>query len=124
MGRGTFVSCGSMFVCKKIESIRKDGTIMKTLDWIVMQKGAREIVQTGLVLYGASSTGDRMVNYLRDMGISDKIVAVIDSDEKKWGERWNGYEVYSPKKLEDIENNITIVITSVFVKEISEWAGI
>ena len=43
---------------------------MRTLDWIVMQKGAREIVQTGLVLYGASSTGDRMVNYLRDMGLS------------------------------------------------------
>lgn len=58
---------------------------MRTLDWIVMQKGAREIVQTGLVLYGASSTGDRMVNYLRDMGLSGKIVAVVDSDEKKWG---------------------------------------
>ena len=52
---------------------------MRTLDWIVMQKGAREIVQTGLVLYGASSTGDRMVNYLRDMGLSGKIVAVVDS---------------------------------------------
>ena len=29
--------------------------------------------------------------------------------------------MYSPKKLEDIKNNITIVITSVFVKEIFEY---
>lgn len=94
---------------------------MRALDWPIMKKGAREIVQRGFVLYGASSTGDKMIDYLRDMGLLDKIVAVIDSDEKKWGKIWNSYEVYSPKKLEDIENDITIVITSVFIKEIFEY---
>lgn len=94
---------------------------MRSIDWEVMKSGGLGIISNGFVLYGASSTGNRMVDYLREMGLINKIVAVVDSDKKKCGKVWNEYEICSPERLEEIASNIPIVITSIYIKEIFEY---
>lgn len=103
--------------------IRRESKIkMRTLDWEVMKKGASEVVSKGFVIYGASSTGKRFADYLSQMGIMGQVQAVFDSDEKKWGEEIQfGHEINPPERLEEIPDDIPVVITSVFVKEIVEY---
>ena len=105
---------------RKVHLERKIG--MRTLDWEVMKSGAEKVISKGFVIYGASSTGKRFADYLSQMEILDRVQAVFDSDEKKWGgEVWYGYEINPPERLEAIPDDVPIVITSVFVKEIIEY---
>ena len=58
---------------------------MRSIDWEVMKSGGLGIISNGFVLYGASSTGNRMVDYLREMGLINKIVAVIKRNVVRFG---------------------------------------
>lgn len=58
---------------------------MKSLDWSIMQKGVAGVISSGIALYGASSSGNKFFEYLKDLGLSGLIKAVFDSDTKKIG---------------------------------------
>lgn len=94
---------------------------MKIVDWTVMRNGLVKLISKGFILYGASSTGNKILDYLKDLKLLHKVVAVFDSDQRKCGRDWNGYEIYSPERLGEFTDDIPVVITSVFIKEICEY---
>lgn len=94
---------------------------MEILDWKLMSSGLNEKINKGIILYGASGSGEKAVSILESLGLLDKIIAVLDSDEKKWGKKWMQYEVTSPYKLDTITGDAMIVITSVYLKEIYDF---
>lgn len=51
-----------------------------------------------IVLWGTGKIANRLL-----ISISEKIVLVVDNDEKKWGTVWNGYTVSSPEALKMAE---------------------
>lgn len=94
---------------------------MDIIDWQIMSNGLNEEINSGIILYGASGSGEKAVMLLKELGLTDKILSVVDSDKKKWGKKWMQYKVLSPYKLKDISSNAIIVITSVYLKEIKEF---
>lgn len=74
-----------------------------------------------IILYGASSCGQECINLLEDSGI--KIFAFIDSCSDKWDTYFFGIPVYSPKWLKKTisEENIVVIITSNYVKDIYNY---
>lgn len=93
---------------------------MEIIDWKLMSSGLSEEINKGIILYGASGSGERTVKFFENFGrgILDKIIAVVDSDEKKWGRKWMQYNITSPHKLNVITSNAIIIITSVYLREI------
>lgn len=94
---------------------------MQIIDWNLISCGLNENINKGIILYGASGSGEKIVMLLETLGLSDKIITVTDSDEKKWGTIWMGYEVSNPYKLNTITNEALIIITSVYLDEISNF---
>ncbi len=91
---------------------------MKSIDWELMKNGAANVSKRRILLYGASTVGERFVKNMTTLGLASQIIAVSDSNEKKWGEKWNGYSIIPPTKIEKYSEDILIVITSTFVAEI------
>lgn len=94
---------------------------MCLIDWNIMNYGISEEIDKGIILYGASESGKKMATFLNKLGLNSKIIAVIDSDNRKWGHKWMQYEISSPFILNSISNDTLIVITSVYLVEISEF---
>lgn len=94
---------------------------MDIVDWQMMKHGFSNKIYDGFILYGASGTGERMVMLLHELGISDKIIAVVDSNEKKWGNTWIGYKISNPEVIKSVSKNTIIIITSVYLNEILEF---
>lgn len=74
-----------------------------------------------IVLYGASSRGEKVFNYFYDMKMDNKILSFCDSDQKKCNNeiKFCGKSVISPKELIAIKEDILVVISSTFLEEIS-----
>ena len=72
-------------------------------------------------LYGTSKLGKEIVMFLIELGMENKVIAVIDSDEKKWGHEWIKYKIDSPFILNTISNESIIIITSEYIKEIHDF---
>lgn len=69
-----------------------------------------------LILFGAGSA----INDIFDKYVAE-VSYIIDNDEKKWGSNYKGIAIYSPEKLrEEISDEVIVLITSAFVKSISE----
>lgn len=70
-----------------------------------------------IIIYGAGGYGKMMVMALTDIGMRDNIIAVCDSDSKKWGNTIEGIPVCG---IGDISADIKkiIIIASQFEKEI------
>lgn len=94
---------------------------MKIIDWQLMNCGLNGEISKGIILYGASGSGEKAIILLENLGLSDKIIAVVDSDEKKWGKEWMQYKISSPYKLNAITSKAIIVIASVYLKEIYDF---
>lgn len=95
---------------------------MNIIDWHIMSNGLNKKIDDGFILYGASGAGKRMVLLLHDLGLSDKVLAVVDSDEKKWGKDfWLGYKISSPDIINAVSNDAIIVITSIHLNEIYQY---
>lgn len=94
---------------------------MKIIDWQIMNNGLNDKIDKGIVLYGASGTGERMAMLLNSLELNNKVLAVADSDEKKWGNKWFGYKISNPEIIKTISDNAIIVITSVYLDEIFEY---
>lgn len=90
------------------------------IDWQIMSFGLNTEIKNGVILYGASGSGKRTILLMEELGLSDKIIAVVDSDEKKWGYSCMGYEIFNPEIINSIRSNAIIIITSVYLKEISK----
>lgn len=90
------------------------------IDWQIMSCGLKLEINNGIILYGASGSGKRIMMLMSELGLSDKVIAVVDSDEKKWGKKWIGYEISNPEIINNISINAIIVITSVYLDEILE----
>lgn len=91
---------------------------MCLIDWEIMSCGLSEEIDKGIILYGASGTGKKMVTLLNNLGLTDKVLAVVDSNNQKWGNKWMQYEIQSPKALNFLSSEAIIVITSVYLSEI------
>lgn len=74
-----------------------------------------------IVLYGASSTGFRFCSYIKKFDIKD--VYLCDSNQEKWGTNYDGTEIISPEQLKSMyqSKELTIIISSVYVREIYEF---
>ncbi|MCI9079048.1 MAG: hypothetical protein HFH68_09015 [Lachnospiraceae bacterium] len=94
---------------------------MKVIDWQILSSGINNEVIDGFVLYGASSTGKRMIMLLRELNLYGRILAVVDSDKKKWGNKWMGYTISSPDIINSFLKDAIIVITSVYLDEIYKF---
>ena len=94
---------------------------MNVIDWKILNCGISDELLNGFILYGASSTGERLVLLLNELGMSGKILAVTDSDEKKWGQEWMGYTIVSPYEINNIQDDALIVIASVYLDEILKY---
>lgn len=93
---------------------------MKIIDWQIMNYGLRKNINNGIILYGASLTGKKLALLLDELNLSDKVLTVVDSDEKKWGKNWMNHKIKNPQVIENYSNSALIVITSVYLKEIAE----
>lgn len=94
---------------------------MQIIDWELMNCKLSEKINKGIILYGASGSGEKTIILLKSLGLSDKIITVTDSDENKWGKIWMGYEISSPYNLNTITSKAIIVITSIYLNEIYEF---
>ena len=94
---------------------------MNVIDWKILNCGISDELLNGFILYGASSTGEQLVLLLNELGMSGKILAVTDSDEKKWGQEWMGYTIVSPYEINNIQDDALIVIASVYLDEILKY---
>lgn len=94
---------------------------MEIVDWQIMKNGLDNRIYDRFILYGASGTGERMVMLMHELGIADKITAIVDSNQKKHGNTWMGYKICSPNIIENIPKNILIIITSIYVNKIVEF---
>ncbi len=94
---------------------------MEIIDWQIMNNGLNGKIDKGIVLYGASGTGERIAMLLHNLKLNNKVLAVLDSDKKKWGSKWFGYNISNPEIIKTIPENAIIVITSVYLDEIFEY---
>ena len=80
------------------------------------------LFESKLVLYGAGFQGKMVCRMLESAGIS--VSYFCDNDSQKWGYNIDGFEIISPKKLQqlDSEEAIVIIITTVHVAWINEIA--
>ena len=83
-----------------------------------MQEGARELIGKKYILYGASSSGQNMLHYMKNLQLKNDVLGICDSSENKWGISWNGYNIISPEDLIKTSEDIIIIITSVYINEI------
>lgn len=93
---------------------------MSLIDWEIMNDGMN-IINNGIILYGTSKLGKEIVMFLIELGMENKVIAVIDSDEKKWGHEWIKYKIDSPFILNTLSNESIIIITSEYIKEIHDF---
>lgn len=91
---------------------------MKIIDWQIMNYGLNEKLDNGIILYGASGSGNKAIMLLSEIGLNTNILAVVDSDEKKWGSKWLHFEIFNPVKINMFSSDAIIVVTSVYLKEI------
>lgn len=72
-----------------------------------------KIGDKGIICFGA---GRGLTTFLRDnRNIYDKVICIIDNDEKKHGTVSNGFQIYSLNEFMKLGNkNIAVVITSSF----------
>lgn len=94
---------------------------MNIVDWQIMSNGLSAEINNGIILYGASGAGKKLLEFLSDLGLNNKVLAVIDSDDKKWGENLIQYKISSFEILTTISNNAIIVIASSYFNEIKEF---
>lgn len=69
-----------------------------------------------IVIFGASTLGIKTFELLKE---NYNIIYYCDNDNKKWGSLLNGIEIISPKKLIKL-NNISVVVASMYYREIIE----
>ena len=87
---------------------------MKILDWHIMKQGAGELINKKLIIYGTSSSGNRILDYLEFLELHKNIICASDSDEHKWGSYWNGLKIVSPLEICKISiDNIIIIIANI-----------
>lgn len=94
---------------------------MEIIDWNLMSHGLSAEINNGIILYGASGAGQKLLKFLNDLGLDNKILAVADSDNKKWGYNVMQYKIINPKAITTISNNAIIVIASSYFNEIKEF---
>lgn len=95
---------------------------MKILDWHVMKQGAGELINKKLIIYGTSSSGNRILDYLEFLELRKNVICASDSDEHKWGSYWNGLKIVSPKEMCKISiDNIIVIVASAYIKEIYKY---
>lgn len=100
---------------------------MRVLDWDIMKNGAVELIKKRIVIYGISSSGERIIEYLKFLNIRESIIYACDTDEKKLdnlGEegKWKGLKVISPIKICRLSlKNIIIIIASSYVTDIYNY---
>ncbi|NMM61482.1 FkbM family methyltransferase [Clostridium sp. P21] len=70
-----------------------------------------------VVFFGASKCGTEILE--RFEAINIKPDYFCDNDEKKWGKQFNSIEVISLDQLVSLGKDVNIVITSLYVKEIT-----
>lgn len=72
-------------------------------------------------IFGASGGGEIVKDYLECHDVP--IRAFVDSNEEKWGTSFLGYEVISPKKLQEeakVNRNVLVQIASSYENEIRD----
>lgn len=94
---------------------------MGVIDWQLMCNGLNNMMDNGIILYGASKTGEDMIKFLKHLNLEGKVIAIIDSDERKWEKKWMHYKISGPELLYTLSPDALIVITSVYLQEISEY---
>ncbi len=82
--------------------------IIRTADRKEVYSSLQELLssQNENILWGAGVRGVQCVKWFREIGI--KVHAVIDSDEKCWGQKIQGAVVYSPELLQGKACNLII----------------
>lgn len=88
------------------------------IDWKIMSSGLNAEINNGIILYGASGSGKRALLLMDELGLSGQVIAVIDSNEEKWGNNLMGYKIFNPGIVNNLKDNAIIVIASVYLKEI------
>lgn len=74
-----------------------------------------------IIDYMGLQVQEKIALRLRDLGLSDSIIAVVDSDKKKWGGSWLKYKILSPKVIHSICFSAVIIITSIYLDEICQY---
>ncbi len=69
-----------------------------------------------IVIYGAASSGKRALEYYG----RERVIYFCDGDENKVGTFFEGIEVISKSKMLEIQNDVDIIIASVFYEEITK----
>lgn len=74
-----------------------------------------------IIDYMGLQVQEKIALRLRDLGLSDSIIAVVDSDKKKWGGSWLKYKILSPRVIHSISFSAVIIITSIYLDEICQY---
>lgn len=69
-----------------------------------------------MVIFGASQKGSCALDLLKSRNI--KVDFFCDNDKKKIGEKFNGIPIISVDELKKLSNNLTILIASMYYKNI------
>ena len=95
---------------------------MKVLDWYIMKNGANELLNKKIVIYGTSSSGKRIWDYLNFLGLQKDIIYACDTNEKKWGLLWNNLKIISPIEVCELSSdNVLIIVASAYIMEIYNY---
>jgi len=56
-----------------------------------------DVMQEKWIVWGTGLVGQTIYEFLSEKGCIENVVAVVDSDQNKWGKVWNGFEVHDPE---------------------------
>ena len=70
----------------------------------------KEVSQSGVIIFGTGNFGLLVLTALKKLNIN--VIGFADNNYSRWNQIWNGYKVYSPKKLKSEFENVPILIAS------------
>jgi glycosyltransferase involved in cell wall biosynthesis len=71
-----------------------------------------------LLIWGTGNTGHKVFEQLRLRGEDNLVVGFIDNNNKKWDSLIYGRPIYSPIMLNDMGDDCTVIIASIYYNEI------
>ncbi|WP_169904446.1 hypothetical protein [Clostridium formicaceticum] len=86
--------------------------IVEKTEW---QSFLQDTKNKKIIVFGATSIAEEMVKFL-----PFKVDYYVDNDCKKWGKDLNGISIFDPQVLLNENEEIAVLVTSSFLKEITE----
>lgn len=73
-----------------------------------------EVFNHPVVVFGCGEWGKRCINNLEEKGVN--IIGCCDNSPEKWGKDFKGYKIFSPNKLDNMNDVMLIIATQYFLE--------